>query len=79
MAITDNATACAVNTLLRWVFPSLVDYGKHPTQAEALKAAESLAGKAHKQLMAGVSSSGVRRAADIDGTRLAAIDTVGKH
>lgn len=79
MAITDNATACSVNTLLRWLFPSLVDFGKHPTLEEAQEAAERLADTAHKQLMAGVSRARVRNAANIDLPRLVAIDSVGKR
>ncbi len=79
MAITDNATACAVNTLLRWLLPSLVDYGKHPTLEEAQAAAEILADRSHKQLMAGVSRASVRTASDIDLPRLIGIDSLGKR
>ena len=79
MAITDNANACAVHTLLRWIYPSLVNYGEHPTLAQAQAAAERLADSAHRQLMAGVSRSAVRHAADVDGPRLVAIDSMGKR
>jgi len=82
MAITDNTTAQEINTLLKWLLPSLKN--RYPIRAEAIprveamKAAESLATKAHKQLMAGINGSVVRDAVQVDDWRFEAIDNGGR-
>lgn len=82
MAITDNVTAQEINTLLSWLLPTLRrGYGlkdEPVPRAAAMRAAEGLAIKAHKQLMAGVNGSTVRDAIQVDDWRFEAIDNGGR-
>ena len=73
MAITDNGTALEINVLLNWLFPS-AGRRKAITREDAMKAAEQLANKAHRQLCAGVHGSLIRDAVQIDGWRFNPID-----
>ncbi|MCD0281290.1 hypothetical protein JWH04_20500 [Xanthomonas melonis] len=73
MAITDNTTANEVNTLLNWLFPSAGRQQAVP-RAAAMKAAEQLASKAHRQLVAGIHGPKVRDAIPVDDWRFDAID-----
>lgn len=81
MAITDNGTAVEINTLLSWLLPTLGRgrglKNEPVSRAAAMKAAESLATKAHKQLGAGVHGSTVRDAIQVDDWRFEAIDNGG--
>lgn len=72
MAITDNGTANAVNTVLGFLMPSIRQRGHMvPVSVEdAVKAAEVLAAASSKQMGAGVNPSLVRQAAAVDGVRL---------
>jgi hypothetical protein len=64
MSISSNGVAGDVNTLLRYLMPTLDKYGyaEQPSQAEAMRAAERLADAAHRKLMAGCVGADVRRA-----------------
>lgn len=74
MAITDNGTAAAVNTVLGFLLPSTREPWQGKVELEdAIEAAERLASAAHKQMGAGVSACRVRQAAAVDGVRLQAV------
>lgn len=73
MAITDNGTAQQINALLNWLFPS-AGRQRAVQRDEAMKAAEQLANKAHRQLGAGVHGARIRDAVQIDGWRFDTID-----
>ncbi|MEA9886142.1 hypothetical protein VDG05_17700 [Xanthomonas campestris pv. raphani] len=77
MAITDNNTANEVNTLLNWLFPSAGRRQAVPREA-AMKAAEQLANKAHRQLVDGVHGAKIRDAVPIDEWRFDPIDNGGR-
>ncbi len=71
MAITDNGTAIAAQTLLKWLMPSLERDGRPlPELDDALAAAAVLAAASSKHMMCGPSASAVRQASALDGARL---------